>query len=383
MPVTTRSQSCLLSKTQAEDSQLALKSLKTLKRRSQDRKSTAHKQPSNQEEAYPSVQMTPKEPQPPEDSGDKTPPSDHGGKRPLRITTEIFSPSLPISNITKAFWSCEKCSCREGLFKGFIDSCIACGHTMEAHEPEFGHPWSNHCRFVCERPKLVGSILQTVRQHGAVVIRATPQVGKSIILKLLGLHIVYNEPDLEPVYFNWERKEERKNVEFSAYLIEELENFRQRNAVLRPNNPTARTIYLIDEAQASYGEADFWSYVKNVRCTRTQPMFVLVCLYGAVGAAHRRDFDVESQARQMHDLQRIELRPSSSGTLGMLFCKEDINRIAARFSVQSSYQLEHGVADYLYRATDGHPGMVGLLLAYVENICDAVCLTFPNQRIHN
>ena len=77
---------------------------------------------------------------------------------------------------------------------------------MDYHEPHIQDPWNPLIDYLCERQGLVASVLQSVRQQGVVVIRATPQVGKTTLLKLLGLHIVHHESDLEPVFLTWGKK---------------------------------------------------------------------------------------------------------------------------------------------------------------------------------
>ena len=64
-------------------------------------------------------------------------------------------------------------------------------------------------------------LLKRVRDYGTVVIRATPFVGKSTLLKLLGHHIAHHESDLEPVFFNWQTREKRQGLPYVQYLQRE------------------------------------------------------------------------------------------------------------------------------------------------------------------
>lgn len=247
---------------------------------------------------------------------------------------------------------------------------------MDDHAPHLNDPWNHQCDYICERKELVDSVLQHARQYGVVVIRATPQVGKSVLLKLLGHRIVHEELDLEPAYLIWEDREKRNGLPYDEYLEREEARWRKRNTKIRPANRNARTVYLIDEAQSSYEEEGLWSLFKNYSVTRARPLFVLVCVYGAAGVSSNRDPNIESQARRMHALQRIELRPSAPGNPCMLFRQEEVGFIVKKFAVQQNFQLEHGVIQYLYSATHGHPGMVGLLLAHLHISSERVSLTF-------
>jgi hypothetical protein len=211
-----------------------------------------------------------------------------------------------------------------------------------------------------------------------MVIRATPMVGKTALLQLIGYHVLHEERDLEPVYLIWENREKRKYGPFHEYLRRRELEWRERNSKLRPRNPNARSIFLIDEAQGSYEETEFWSKLKSTRVTRAQPLYVLVCVYGAAGISYKRDPDIELQAQRMHALQRVELRPSKSFHLCMLFQLDEVELIVNKFAMYNGYQVDQGVGRYLYSATEGHPGMVGLLLSHITNLTKTVSL--PNLR---
>lgn len=236
---------------------------------------------------------------------------------------------------------------------------------MDSHE-EYHHSWNPGCDFVCERQDLVASILHLVRNTRVVVIRATPLVGKSTLLKLLGRHILDTQRDLEPVFIHWESKSERDHLACDLYLQREASKWRETNAKYRPSRSTARTIYLIDEAQGSYEEKTLWGQMLKSRNTRSQPMFVLVCVYGAVGISHARETHAESQALCIDSLQRVELRQSALGRPCMLFKLEETIITIEKWAIANRYMFEDGLPRYLQAATDGHPGMVGLLLQYFQ-----------------
>ncbi|KAF2736795.1 hypothetical protein EJ04DRAFT_595567, partial [Polyplosphaeria fusca] len=245
--------------------------------------------------------------------------------------TNAPSPDLP-STIEKYFWPCQNCSCQEGVFEGLIDGCVICGHTMDDHGPDWNNPWMPNCDFLCKRERLVASVLEYTRKFGVMVIRATPMVGKTALLQLLGLHIADNERDLEPVYLDWKPRDKRIGQTYEHYLQHERAYWQERNTRIRPCNPSARTIYLIDEAQGSYEDTEFWTMLKNHHNTGMRSLFVLVCVYGAAGVSHIREPNVELQAQRMHSLQRVELRPSSSFGLCMLFREDEVALMVNKFA---------------------------------------------------
>ncbi|KAF2106486.1 hypothetical protein BDV96DRAFT_607363 [Lophiotrema nucula] len=300
----------------------------------------------------------------------------NGFTQPSQITNLVHEPT---SSNRKDFWPCQKCSCQEGFFEDLVDNCTTCGHSMDDHDLDPRNPWRPNCDYLCPRDTLVMSVLEHTLNYGVMVIRATPMVGKTALLSLLGNHIVYNVPDLEPVYLSWVKTESRNFLTWDMFLQKAEREWQQRNHELRPKNPAARPIYLIDEAQGSYEEEEFWLMLKNSHNTRQSPLFVLVCVYGATGVNSKRDPKIESQAQRMHALHRVELRPSTSSTLCMLFRKDEVASIVEKFATLHSYGLGEGVVDYLYTATDGHPGMVGLLLSHIKNLTKSTITEMPRE----
>lgn len=78
----------------------------------------------------------------------------------------------------------------------------------------------------------------------------------------------------------------------------------------------------------------------------------------------------------MHSLNRIELRPSMPGSLYMLFRREEVDHIVGKFANFHRCRFQNEVVDYLYNATSGHPGIVRILLSYVELLENGVSLIF-------
>lgn len=372
MPVTTRSKSRVLSAIQ--DAPLASPPSKTIKdspgptdppiqdrgRSQESRKakrslSTSQKpqkrrprgpKPRNQKPQ----KRTRKRPEPQEEEHSQTP-------------TTFLSPRLSKTALTH--FACRACSCPQGAFDYLVDSCVRCGHDMDNHY-EWDHPWGPGCDYACERQDLVASVLEMARELRVVVIRATPMVGKTTLLRLLGRHILYREHNLEPVFIDWRCRDKRDHLPYAQYLQQEASAWQERNATLRPNNPDARTIYLIDEAQGSYEEEGFWGATLKQRNTRATPIFVLVCLYGAAALSRTVEPNMESQAQLMDRIHRIELRQTGSGPY-MLFKPEETSEMVRKWGHQNKFDLGEGTDEYIHSATDGHPGAVGLLLQYFAN----------------
>lgn len=119
-------------------------------------------------------------------------------------------------------WPCQSCSCLQGVFAPPIDVCIFCEHNMDEHElPYSDAAWDPFCNYVCQREGLVAATLRLVLEKGVVVIRATPQVGKTTLLLLLGRHIRDECPSLEPIWLQWRPLEKRNGLPYQNYLDHE------------------------------------------------------------------------------------------------------------------------------------------------------------------
>ena len=285
-----------------------------------------------------------------------------------QTATQLSSSDLSDNTITH--WACQNCSCSQGVFEYPIDSCIRCAHKMERHE-KVNPDWDTKCDYVCERNDLVVSIMRLLEFMRVVIIRATPQAGKTTLLHLLGHHVLYKRKELEPVYIDWRTRAERHDLPYPSYLEQEKSWWRERNAKSRPCNPEAKTLYLIDEGQESYEEVDLWAREFKNRGTRSRPMFVVVCLYGA-DVSIKRPSNIESRSLKIDPVQRVELRPSSTNNPYILFTLEETTVVIQKWAIFNQYELTDDLYQYLYTATDGHPGIVGFVLQHFDDCVSKV-----------
>lgn len=346
MPVTTRSQSqrqCRPSKRVRESpSRKSIKSPVVLKKRRRPKKSISSSlKPQKRPRMHQSLDRS----------------------EQSQITTGVSSPVVSDSTITH--WSCQTCSCPLGIFDYPVNSCIRCGHKMERHE-NMDSGWDPRCGYLCKREKLVTSIMRMLDSMRVIVIRSTPQAGKSVLLQLLGQHVLQERRELEPIFINWRTQEQRKNLPYPLYLKQQETYWRERNVGYRPCNPEAKTLYLIDEAQQSYEDQDFWTKELKNPFTRSQPLFVLVCLYGAE-VSMGRSSTTQSMSLSISPFQRIELRSSGIKNPSILFTLDETTIVVQKWAMFNQFELANNVCEYLHLATDGHPGMVGFVLRHFDN----------------
>ncbi|KAF7502203.1 hypothetical protein GJ744_006744 [Endocarpon pusillum] len=293
-------------------------------------------------------------------------PRSRKAKEPSHLASalsEVSTRVLPENAIVH--WPCRTCSCPQGVFTPPIDVCMFCEHDMDDHEID-DIAWDPNVCHLSHREELVAATLRLVLEKGLVVIRATPQVGKTTLLVLLGRHILYNHRSLEPIWMQWRRKEDRNGLNYTKYLEEEAKPWREMNAQYRPSHPNPKKIYLIDEAQNSYPDVDFWTRVLKNRYTRSRSLFVLVCVYGSTTDSLTRftgrDQNIQSEAIMIDQSQRIDLRPSVKGGLCMQFTSKETEDVVQKWAHDSNFKLMGNVGGYMHTATSGHPGMLSMFL---------------------
>ncbi len=77
--------------------------------------------------------------------------------------------------------------------------------------------------------------------------------------------------------------------------------------------------------------------------------------------------NTHSEALKIEQRQRIELRPSVTGSLSMQFTLKETEEVVEKWRDTNQYKLVGGVGKYMHMATSGHSGMIGLLLKTFES----------------
>ncbi|CAD6442763.1 f869516c-6d58-4bc0-8a97-9b85f90ecafe [Sclerotinia trifoliorum] len=293
---------------------------------------------------------------------------DLGKDEPNQTSTTLS----PLDTFTHYF--CQKCDCPQGIFASLANSCVECGHRFEDHH-DMNNPWYPHptCEYICERSDLVHAILQRARDLRVVVIRSIPGVGKSVLLKLLGYHIHKNCPDLEPIFIRWKTIKERNNLEYDKYLQQETEIWKAKNAEVRPHNPEATEIFLIDEGQNSYEDNSFWNArLKNMNLL-SQPKFIIASCLDIYSLPVLHESDSFAQMSRKDSFLYLELRPSADDKKHLLFKPVETHTMIIKWATAHNFQLESGVSEYLHAVTDGHVRILGVILEILK----------PNQKINH
>ncbi len=163
----------------------------------------------------------------------------------LNTSTNIYNPNeagtltLPGRSLPPLLLgSCQTsaCSCLRGHFTSHKSKCISCPHNMNNHARSLPEgPWSQTPDNLCSRGRLVKDVIQRLPDERVIVIRAPPLTGKSTLLNLIGLEIIRNHDEYEPVKILWPGRSDQqiRDKPYHQLLKEELEKFQIYNSEAR------------------------------------------------------------------------------------------------------------------------------------------------------
>lgn len=153
--------------------------------------------------------------------------------------------------------------------------------------------------------------------------------------------------------------------------FEQSQNYLDKSLGLERNSLiTARnTIICIDDAQSTYYDDEFWSFLKML--SSDSATFILFCSYGNPGP---EPVEVKSGTPPIFgQLQRISLQweesPSMDPPIGLLLLKDEADDLIARCCAQNANQpvLSSELSDLLYKISGGHAGALAGLVETVIN----------------
>lgn len=212
--------------------------------------------------------------------------------------------------------------------------------------------------------------------------RGTPASGKTTLARLLQQY--YNDQK-RTVHFisNWKKLEdypaedEDEPWEKLSQIIHSRYKSNGRTGKLPPG-----TIIIIDEAQKTYSDTEFWNLVIKERIygKGDDIKFCLFCSYGSPSTGVDGQTDLFTPAI-LKPSQRVTLAPQSSSppietlsppSIGLFFTadefKDAVKQICADTKFEVGFTLDNDAEDYLFSLTNGHPGGVESLLNYFYHV---------------
>ncbi|KAL4814713.1 hypothetical protein BDW67DRAFT_165469 [Aspergillus spinulosporus] len=340
-----------------------------------------------------------------------------GYSNAITLATVLFSPAeFPSLRIMagKCAWSCGLVSCNcTGFDTPFQElvaedlpshECPHCHHRLSDHgevnttsatshraapesvqETTYHKERGHEFHFVSCCTDTVRLLAELVDRENVVHVRGTPASGKTTLARLLQQ---YYKDQRRVVYFvsNWGKLED--------YTTEgEDEPWQMLTQCIRSRfkltssarNLSPGTIIIVDEAQQTYSDTEFWNTVikERVYGKREDIKFCLFCSYGSPSTGVDEHNDMFTPAVFKRS-QRVTLTPQSSSppmepfpppSIGLFFTadefKDAVQQICADTKFEAGFTLDNDAGDYLFSLTDGHPGGVESLLNYFYYACSS------------
>ncbi len=144
-------------------------------------------------------------------------------------------------------------------------------------------------------------------------------------------------------------------------------NHAARVEVGLPLLPPGKPMYIIDDAHESYDESMMWEeqFKDGVRDKNNH--FLLVCVYGA--ASGRNSWGrAASQSATIQPESRIELLPHAPHMLQVRMVKEEVHEVIRRWAASRVIPIDchESTFEFLWYETQGHPGVLKLVLEFIN-----------------
>jgi hypothetical protein len=139
---------------------------------------------------------------------------------------------------------------------------------------------------------------------------------------------------------------------------------------IRPLEIMSRSdlLIIVDEAQSSYAETDFWLECIKNRLDETDGP--LIILFSSFGSASSTVLQVSGSAPiTLEAEQRVSLTPLPNWPhdIGLCFTPEEVRDLCWKLIGERNFTVHPDVLERLFVLTDGHPGLTkGLLRSLFE-----------------
>ncbi|KAL8854175.1 MAG: hypothetical protein Q9221_001098 [Calogaya cf. arnoldii] len=245
---------------------------------------------------------------------------------------------------------------------------------MAHHHPELVERSPGTANYLSPRTNLVDYTVELLLQQRIIIIRATPQTGKTTLGHLVSRKLFLDHPELEPVFSMWDPTRDestRMTMPYQEVLALQYNTAKRLNDDLRLeiglhvdkiDFPKTR-VYIIDEAVLMYPETQMWDnlFKGPPRTEDNAPYFILLCLY--------EWGPIESQSATIPIKRRIELLAQPPHPLGIRMdqteCRWVISLWAKSHEPPAAY--DDDMVEFLWYETEGHAGVLGLMLTYIKD----------------
>ncbi|KAL5340622.1 hypothetical protein BJX70DRAFT_102203 [Aspergillus crustosus] len=227
-------------------------------------------------------------------------------------------------------------------------------------------------RFLSQRKDTVVQLANLLEKQKVLHVRGTPASGKTTLARLLQQY--YKATKTKNVFFiNTWRDLETFSTGFND--DEPWKKFRKMihttfNSTQSPYTLPQGAIIIVDEAQKSYSDLEFWHTIVKQRIygDGQDIKLCLFCSYGSPSTGVEKQPGYFTPAHFRMD-QRGSLTPHASCSIGVFFnraeFKDAVQKVTGNPDFDEKFMLDRDAENYLFSLTNGHPGGVVSLLQYI------------------
>jgi hypothetical protein len=220
------------------------------------------------------------------------------------------------------------------------------------------------------RTNTVKQLAALLDEKRVVHVRGTPSSGKTTLAHLLKDHYIKRKERV--VYINGWHNTKEKIVPAAHFLAANYTPVMELHGYDRIDPDTLihhNIIFLIDEAQHSYRDEDFWLGIIKTQSGRWSG--IRICLFSAYGspAAGSDNYSYGNTPVQFGPHQRVSITISRllyAPQFSLFYNPEEFQDVVKKFCSNPTmpFMLNSAACDYLYSITSGHPGAVKALLTF-------------------
>jgi hypothetical protein len=135
----------------------------------------------------------------------------------------------------------------------------------------------------------------------------------------------------------------------------------------------ANIVWIIDEAQMSYGDVDLWlGFIKFLLDRPDGPVLCAFSSYGSPSGGPE-DYPDGTPLAYLGIEKRISITPSpiaGSPSIALFYTRLEFHDVLRRFCNHplSTLALDPNAVEYIYSLTKGHPGAVYAVISMLEKV---------------
>jgi hypothetical protein len=179
-------------------------------------------------------------------------------------------------------------------------------------------------------------------------VRGTPASGKTVLAKLLGQHILQEDPAVDVIFVN-------------GWPLEEVKDLGGHWSYLQTRHgwvPGQQTVFIFDNAEMSYKDWDLWTGLFKSIHEYDDRRAIVFTSYGTPTSR----IVIEGTPIYLNDSQRVTLRPvphqDGLPPVGLLFSRLEFDDLVSKFYPSSEHVFHSSFFDAVFDITGGHVGAV-------------------------